>query len=137
MLRARIAAAPPAPGAALGAPPRAGPSPRRSPSPPPQLFEPRSCTYTYVLADEATREAVIIDPVLETVPRDRRLLKELGLTLRYAGGYREGLAGSREKKKKTDRKRGKGSNVRPEVGTEDEGVRPEMGGIRLGGPTGS
>lgn len=49
-----------------------------------QLFEPRSCTYTYVLADEATRDAVIIDPVLETVPRDRRLLEELGLTLRYA-----------------------------------------------------
>ncbi|XP_031467691.1 persulfide dioxygenase ETHE1, mitochondrial-like [Phasianus colchicus] len=59
-----------------------------------QLFEPRSCTYTYILADEATRDAVIIDPVLETVPRDRRLLKELGLTLRYAGGHREGPAGS-------------------------------------------
>ncbi|NWR96032.1 ETHE1 dioxygenase, partial [Furnarius figulus] len=29
-------------------------------------------------------EAVIIDPVLETVPRDLRLLRELGLTLRYA-----------------------------------------------------
>uniref|UniRef100_A0A669R2V3 ETHE1 persulfide dioxygenase n=1 Tax=Phasianus colchicus TaxID=9054 RepID=A0A669R2V3_PHACC len=79
-------------------------SPRRSPSlPPPQLFEPRSCTYTYILADEATRDAVIIDPVLETVPRDRRLLKELGLTLRYAGGHREGPAG----------------RVRPEVGESE------------------
>lgn len=48
-----------------------------------QLFEPRSCTYTYVLADEATRDAVIIDPVLETVPRDRKLVEELGLKLRY------------------------------------------------------
>ncbi len=29
------------------------------------LFDPESSTYTYLLADEATREAVIIDPVLE------------------------------------------------------------------------
>lgn len=49
-----------------------------------QLFEPSSCTYTYVLADEGSRDAVIIDPVLETVPRDSRLLRELGLRLRYA-----------------------------------------------------
>ncbi|OWK49956.1 Persulfide dioxygenase ETHE1, mitochondrial [Lonchura striata] len=51
---------------------------------PPQLFEASSCTYTYVLADAATGDAVIIDPVLETVPRDLQLLRELGLTLRYA-----------------------------------------------------
>uniref|UniRef100_A0A8C9L4Q8 Uncharacterized protein n=1 Tax=Serinus canaria TaxID=9135 RepID=A0A8C9L4Q8_SERCA len=50
-----------------------------------QLFEASSCTYTYLLADAATGDAVIIDPVLETVPRDLRLLRELGLTLRYAG----------------------------------------------------
>ncbi|GAB0200427.1 persulfide dioxygenase ETHE1, mitochondrial [Grus japonensis] len=49
-----------------------------------QLFEPSSCSYTYVLADVSTGDAVIIDPVLETVPRDARLLRELGLTLRYA-----------------------------------------------------
>ncbi|XP_071275346.1 persulfide dioxygenase ETHE1, mitochondrial isoform X2 [Agelaius tricolor] len=49
-----------------------------------QLFEASSCTYTYLLADAATGDAVIIDPVLETVPRDLRLLRELGLTLRYA-----------------------------------------------------
>ncbi|XP_067173027.1 persulfide dioxygenase ETHE1, mitochondrial-like [Apteryx mantelli] len=49
-----------------------------------QLFEARSCTYTYVLADEASRDAVIVDPVLETVARDTQLLRELGLRLRYA-----------------------------------------------------
>ncbi|XP_053824637.1 persulfide dioxygenase ETHE1, mitochondrial isoform X2 [Vidua chalybeata] len=49
-----------------------------------QLFEASSCTYTYLLADASTGDAVIIDPVLETVPRDLRLLRELGLTLRYA-----------------------------------------------------
>ncbi|XP_057244426.1 persulfide dioxygenase ETHE1, mitochondrial, partial [Malurus melanocephalus] len=49
-----------------------------------QLFEASSCTYTYVVADAASGDAVIIDPVLETVPRDLRLIQELGLNLRYA-----------------------------------------------------
>lgn len=46
-----------------------------------QLFDRDTCTYTYVLADEDTREAVLIDPVLELFERDRVLLEELGLTL--------------------------------------------------------
>ncbi|XP_057275774.1 persulfide dioxygenase ETHE1, mitochondrial isoform X1 [Pezoporus wallicus] len=49
-----------------------------------QLFEPSSSSFTYVLADAGSGDAVIIDPVLETVPRDTRLLRELGLSLRYA-----------------------------------------------------
>ncbi|XP_028920252.1 persulfide dioxygenase ETHE1, mitochondrial isoform X2 [Ornithorhynchus anatinus] len=49
-----------------------------------QLFEPQSCTYTYLLADRASREAVLIDPVLETAPRDAQLVRELGLRLIYA-----------------------------------------------------
>jgi glyoxylase-like metal-dependent hydrolase (beta-lactamase superfamily II)/rhodanese-related sulfurtransferase len=48
-----------------------------------QLFEPESSTYTYLLADPATHEAVLIDPVVETVERDLKLVAELGLTLRY------------------------------------------------------
>lgn len=48
-----------------------------------QLFDPASSTYTYLLADEASREALLIDPVLEQVDRDLALLDELGLTLRY------------------------------------------------------
>lgn len=47
-----------------------------------QLFEPQSSTYTYLVACEETGEAALIDPVLETVERDLRLLDELGLTLR-------------------------------------------------------
>ncbi|MCB9753540.1 MAG: hypothetical protein H6713_26660 [Myxococcales bacterium] len=35
-----------------------------------QLFDRETCTYTYLLADERTREAVLIDPVLEHVERD-------------------------------------------------------------------
>lgn len=48
-----------------------------------QLFEKESSTYTYLLADAATREAVILDPVRETVARDLKLIRELDLKLRY------------------------------------------------------
>ncbi|KAM4650516.1 persulfide dioxygenase ETHE1, mitochondrial [Discoglossus pictus] len=49
-----------------------------------QLFEPVSCTYTYLLADKATKEAVLIDPVLETAKRDAKLIQDLGLKMIYA-----------------------------------------------------
>ena len=49
-----------------------------------QLFDPESSTYTYLLADETTRDAVLIDPVRECVARDVQLLEELGLRLVYA-----------------------------------------------------
>jgi sulfur dioxygenase len=48
-----------------------------------QLFDAETGTYTYLIADESTKEAVLVDPVLEQVERDRKLLEELGLTLRY------------------------------------------------------
>ena len=48
-----------------------------------QLFESESSTYTYLLADSKSREAVLIDPVLETVDRDLKLVAELGLNLKY------------------------------------------------------
>ena len=48
-----------------------------------QLFDPHSSTYTYLLADPASRDALIIDPVFEQVRRDIALLKELGLRLRW------------------------------------------------------
>jgi sulfur dioxygenase len=46
-----------------------------------QLFDAVSSAYTYLLADEHTREAVLIDPVFEQHARDAALLRELGLTL--------------------------------------------------------
>ena len=49
-----------------------------------QLFDPMSSTYTYLLADEDTRQAVIIDPVIDQLDRDVQLIQELGLTLLYA-----------------------------------------------------
>ncbi|XP_029308431.1 persulfide dioxygenase ETHE1, mitochondrial [Cottoperca gobio] len=49
-----------------------------------QLFESESSTYTYLLADTETKEAVLIDPVLETIDRDLMLIHELGLNLKVA-----------------------------------------------------
>lgn len=49
-----------------------------------QLFEAESSTYTYIIADKKSKEAAIIDPVLETVDRDIKLIGELGLKLIYA-----------------------------------------------------
>ena len=48
-----------------------------------QLFDEKSSTYTYIIADATTRQAVIIDPVRDQIDRDIRLLSELGLTLSH------------------------------------------------------
>ncbi len=44
-----------------------------------QLFDPQSSTYTYLLGDSASGEALLIDTVFEHVRRDTALLRELGL----------------------------------------------------------
>lgn len=49
-----------------------------------QLFDAPSSTYTYLIADEGSREALLIDPVRERLGRDLELVEELGLTLRFA-----------------------------------------------------
>jgi sulfur dioxygenase len=49
-----------------------------------QLFDPSSSTYTYLVFDEATREAAIIDPVDDQVERDLGILWEHGLKLVWA-----------------------------------------------------
>ncbi len=46
-----------------------------------QLFDPTSSTYTYLLGDSVSKEAVLIDPVFEQVRRDAALIGELGLNL--------------------------------------------------------
>jgi sulfur dioxygenase len=48
-----------------------------------QLFEKESSTYTYLLADNQSREAVIIDPVDETKDIDISIIEELDLDLKY------------------------------------------------------
>ncbi|MEZ4749504.1 MAG: MBL fold metallo-hydrolase [Bdellovibrionota bacterium] len=49
-----------------------------------QLFDAESFTYTYLLADTESREAVLIDTVLENVERDLKLVEQLGFKLKYA-----------------------------------------------------
>lgn len=46
-----------------------------------QLFDHESSTYTYLLADENTRKAALIDPVLEQAERDLEIIRDLGLSL--------------------------------------------------------
>jgi sulfur dioxygenase len=48
-----------------------------------QLFDPQSSTYTYLLADAGSREALLIDPVFEQARRDAALVDELGLKLAW------------------------------------------------------
>lgn len=48
-----------------------------------QLFDTESSTYTYLIGDEVSRKAVLIDPVLEQVDRDLQLVSELDLTLTH------------------------------------------------------
>ena len=48
-----------------------------------QLFDSQSSTYTYLLGDSISREAILIDPVFEQVSRDVALIKELDLHLRW------------------------------------------------------
>ena len=47
-----------------------------------QLFDPQSSTYSYLLGEGRTREAVLIDPVFEQARRDAALIAELELELR-------------------------------------------------------
>ncbi|XP_076661404.1 persulfide dioxygenase ETHE1, mitochondrial [Halictus rubicundus] len=49
-----------------------------------QFFDPVSSTYTYLLADINKKTAVLIDPVIEWANRDKNIIQELGLTLKYA-----------------------------------------------------
>lgn len=48
-----------------------------------QLFDLQSSTFTYLLADAVTKEAVFIDTVIGNVDRDLNLMDELGLKLVY------------------------------------------------------
>jgi len=49
-----------------------------------QLFDPATSTYTYLLWDDKSKYAAIIDSVLEQTDRDSLLIQQLGLTLRYS-----------------------------------------------------
>lgn len=74
-----------------------------------QLFDQDSWTYTYLLADPDTKEAIIIDSVFEQVDRDLKLIKELGLNLVYAIDthvHADHVTGAGELRKRTGAKSG-------------------------------
>ncbi len=48
-----------------------------------QLFDPATSTYSYLLWDEKTREAALIDSVKEQAERDIKFIKQLGVKLKY------------------------------------------------------
>lgn len=68
-----------------------------------QLFDNRTFTYTYLLADPITKDAIILDPVLELADRDTRIVNDLGLNLLYAVNthvHADHVTGTGEIKKK-------------------------------------
>lgn len=48
-----------------------------------QLIERESSTYTYLFGWQKTGEALLLDPVMETVERDLHVIQDLGLKLAY------------------------------------------------------
>ena len=48
-----------------------------------QLFDPATSTYSYLLWDEKTKQAALIDSVKEQLSRDIKFIKQLGLELKY------------------------------------------------------
>ena len=48
-----------------------------------QLFDPATSTYSYLLWDEKTKQAALIDSVKEQVSRDIKFINQLGLNLKY------------------------------------------------------
>lgn len=74
-----------------------------------QLFEKETSSYTYLLADPETKEAVLIDPVVEMVDRDLLLIDDLNLNLKYildTHVHADHITGSGEIRKRTGAKVG-------------------------------
>ncbi len=101
-----------------------------------QLFEPDSSTYTYLLACPETRQAMLIDPVLDTVARDLDVLQKLDLKLRYTldtHHHADHLTGARVLRERTGCKVAYPEVEKPEcadIGVS-EGQTFKMGSIAL------
>lgn len=101
-----------------------------------QLLEPKTSTYTYLLGCTSTRQAILIDPVLESMERDVGVLKELKLTLAYTietHVHADHITSARKLKALTDCKVGGPAAAKVEcydVDLEDN-IALEVGTIRL------
>lgn len=101
-----------------------------------QLHEALSDTYTYVLGCEQTGQAVLIDPVINSIERDLTVLDGLGLRLAYTLDthiHADHITSALELKKKV------GSKIASpamdglpctDVGIED-GIPLEVGGLKI------
>jgi sulfur dioxygenase len=101
-----------------------------------QLFEPLSCTYTYLLGCETTGQALLIDPVVVAVERDLAEVGALGCRLAYTletHVHADHITAALELKKRTgSRIAGPAFDRLPctDVGV-DEGTPFEVGTIEL------
>ena len=48
-----------------------------------QFVENQSSTYSYLIICNDTKDAIIIDPVIETAERDAQIIKDMGINLKY------------------------------------------------------
>jgi len=101
-----------------------------------QLFDHETWTYTYLLADEESGEAVLIDPVIDQLERDIKLLEELGLKLVYTldtHAHADHITGSGLLRKRLGSKAVVGANAGAECADElvDDGSRLRFGSLEL------
>jgi len=101
-----------------------------------QLFDRETWTYTYLIADEQSGEAVLIDPVIDQLERDIKLLEELGLKLVYTldtHAHADHITGSGLLRKRLGSKAVIGANAGAE-GADlmvDDGSRLKFGAVEL------
>jgi sulfur dioxygenase len=101
-----------------------------------QLFDHETWTYTYLLADEESGEAVLIDPVIDQLERDIRLLEELGLKLVYTldtHAHADHITGSGLLRKRLGSKAVVGANAGTEGADElvNDGSKLRFGSLAL------
>jgi len=95
-----------------------------------------SSTYTYLLADPVTKEALLIDPVIELVDRDLDIIREMGLSLVLGINthcHADHITGTGELKKRVP---GMKSGISEAAGAKADvlykpGDRVEVGSIKL------
>ncbi|MGB5695154.1 MAG: MBL fold metallo-hydrolase [Polyangiales bacterium] len=101
-----------------------------------QLFDHETWTYTYLLADEESGEAVLIDPVIDQLERDIKLLQELDLKLVYTldtHAHADHITGSGLLRKRLGSKAVVGAHAGAEGADEmvDDGSRLRFGSLTL------
>ena len=47
-----------------------------------QIFDTKTCTFTYLVFDAETREGIIIDPIRENFSKNLKYIEELEIDLR-------------------------------------------------------